>query len=83
MGVFRRSLDQCIRAYIDAMPEDDAHPFLSRIRKSYRVSGCWSVKLNNGGFHSNHVHPQGWLSCCTMFHCPIQCEIAILPKMAG
>ena len=27
MAVFRRSLDQCIRAYIDAMPEDDAHPF--------------------------------------------------------
>ena len=28
------------------------------------------MKLNNGGFHSNHVHPRGWLSCCTYVSLP-------------
>ena len=25
-------------------------------------SGSWSVKLHNMGYHSNHIHPLGWLS---------------------
>jgi len=27
-----------------------------------RFSGSWSVRLRGGGKHSNHVHPQGWIS---------------------
>ena len=67
---FRVSLNQAIQRYIDSLTRDDAHPFLKRLDKSYRVSGCWSVKLNNGGFHANHVHPRGWLSCCTYVALP-------------
>ncbi|WP_425542959.1 putative 2OG-Fe(II) oxygenase [Brevundimonas kwangchunensis] len=26
------------------------------------ISGAWSVLLNAGGWHSDHVHPQGWIS---------------------
>lgn len=28
----------------------------------YRIASAWSVRLNSGGFHLNHVHPEGWLS---------------------
>ena len=70
----RSSLNHSIQSYIDSLVVDETHPFLKRIKKSYRVSGCWSVKLNNGGFHANHVHPQGWLSCCTYIALPDSVE---------
>jgi Tfp pilus assembly protein PilF len=28
----------------------------------YAVNGAWSVRLNGGGFHINHIHPEGYLS---------------------
>jgi uncharacterized protein (TIGR02466 family) len=36
----------------------------------YQFSGSWSVRLNTGGFHNNHVHPQGWLSGCLYIELP-------------
>jgi uncharacterized protein (TIGR02466 family) len=30
--------------------------------QNYAVAGAWSVRLNSGGFHINHVHPEGWIS---------------------
>ena len=66
----KKSLDECVANYIGSLSLDPTHPFLRRVKKSYRVTGCWSVKLNNGGFHANHVHPRGWLSCCTYIALP-------------
>ena len=31
-------------------------------QKPTYFSGSWSVKLHNMGYHSNHMHPMGWLS---------------------
>ena len=25
-------------------------------------SGAWSVRLRSEGFHTNHIHPEGWIS---------------------
>jgi Flp pilus assembly protein TadD len=30
--------------------------------QDYSIAGAWSVRLNSGGFHINHVHPEGWIS---------------------
>ena len=40
----------------------DGHPTKLSAGKSVRFSGSWSVRLVDGGFHANHVHPQGWIS---------------------
>jgi tetratricopeptide (TPR) repeat protein len=37
-------------------------PIRSRNRRSYAFRGMWSVWLRPGGYHVDHVHPQGWLS---------------------
>ncbi len=29
---------------------------------AYEFQGMWSVRLHAGGYHIDHVHPQGWLS---------------------
>jgi hypothetical protein len=39
-----------------------AGPFRSRNTADFSVTGAWSVRLASGGFHSDHVHPRGWLS---------------------
>jgi tetratricopeptide (TPR) repeat protein len=44
-------------------PVDPNHPLLRHRRdRRVRFSGSWSVRLRSGGSHSNHVHPQGWIS---------------------
>ncbi|HUQ10200.1 MAG TPA: putative 2OG-Fe(II) oxygenase [Steroidobacteraceae bacterium] len=46
-------------ARLGAAPE---HPTDRRRRERWRIAGSWSVRLQPGGFHTNHVHPQGWIS---------------------
>lgn len=43
-------------------PRDPDHPLLSAARDRISFNGAWSVRLKDAGFHSNHVHPLGWLS---------------------
>lgn len=38
------------------------HPTLPARRTPVRIAGSWSVRLTNAGFHTDHVHPQGWFS---------------------
>ena len=55
------ALDAPIRAHIAALgPGSD--PVRRRIGRGYRIAGAWSVQLRPGGFHTDHVHPEGWLS---------------------
>lgn len=36
----------------------------------YAVAGAWSVRLNPGGHHVDHVHPDGWLSSAFYIRLP-------------
>ena len=69
---FKRVLFRRIERYLHQLPEDLAHPFLGRNTRRFRVTGSWSVRLKEGGFHTNHVHPLGWLSCCNYISVPQQ-----------
>jgi tetratricopeptide (TPR) repeat protein len=60
---FFAMLDAPIRDYVSRLaPGDATHPVDRRRRAGYRIAGSWSVRLAPGGFHTDHVHPQGWLS---------------------
>jgi len=67
---FKSSLEQCVDDYLLTLCSDVEHPFLSRLADGYDFSGSWSVRLKNSGHHSNHVHPFGWLSCCSYIAVP-------------
>ena len=43
-------------------PPRRGHPTLIAKRAPIRFAGSWSVRLAGAGFHSNHVHPAGWIS---------------------
>lgn len=78
------SLEQQIRvAVLDAIrrfPTDSRHPFWGRNVAVSSVndvlfSGAWSVRLRAQGYHTNHVHPKGWISSALY--------IAVPPEVAG
>jgi len=39
-----------------------------------RFAGSWSVRLQGSGFHSHHIHPQGWISSAFYVAVPEQLE---------
>jgi tetratricopeptide (TPR) repeat protein len=43
-------------------PPEPGHPSLAPKRTPVRFAGSWSVRLAGAGFHSNHIHPAGWIS---------------------
>ncbi len=47
-----QAIDAPVRRHIAAIGEEG----------DYDVAGAWSVRLNPGGRHVDHVHPEGWLS---------------------
>ncbi len=55
------ALDGPIRRHVAALGTG-SDPLRSRNQGGYRMQGLWSVRLYPGGYHINHVHPQGWLS---------------------
>ena len=66
-----KQLEQQIRlAVSDALhgfPIDGTHPFWRRNVAGTQAadivfSGAWSVRLSGQGFHTNHMHPKGWIS---------------------
>ncbi len=56
-----------VRTALSGFPRDDAHPFWARgpahqSADAFSFAGSWSVRLNSQGFHTNHIHPEGWIS---------------------
>lgn len=48
--------------YREHLGLDEMHPMTRYNRGALTMTGCWSVRLKKGGFHVNHVHPEGWIS---------------------
>jgi tetratricopeptide (TPR) repeat protein len=59
---FIKALDVPIRQYMKEVGSGSEHPLTARNSGDYRIAGCWSVRLQGGGRHVNHVHPEGWIS---------------------
>ena len=60
----RAAIVDAVEDYRSSLPPmDSSHPMLRQARQGRtRFAGSWSVRLRGSGFHSNHVHPQGWIS---------------------
>ncbi|WP_066775423.1 2OG-Fe(II) oxygenase family protein [Sphingomonas sp. CCH5-D11] len=55
------TLPVLIDAHVAGLGRGD-DPVRRRIGVGWRIAGAWSVQLQPGGFHTDHVHPEGWLS---------------------
>jgi tetratricopeptide (TPR) repeat protein len=55
---------ETVTRYLDSLKPDARHPFRGRRREGIRFQGSWSSRLRDCGFHTNHIHPGGWISSC-------------------
>jgi tetratricopeptide (TPR) repeat protein len=62
VDLLRRQIDKAVAAYISRMNADESHPLLRHKRGDFRYTDSWSSRLYDCGFHTNHVHPRGWIS---------------------
>jgi len=58
----RAQIDKAVAIYISRMKADETHPLLKYKRDDFRYTDSWSSRLYDCGFHTNHVHPRGWIS---------------------
>lgn len=63
-----------IASYQAQMSRDAAHPLYARNTAPAHMVGCWSIRLKRGGFHVNHIHPQGWISSAYYVSVPSEVE---------
>lgn len=69
IAAFFEAIQGPISSYRAAVGEGD-DVFRSRNRGGHRVLGAWSVRLKPGGFHVDHIHPQGWISSACYIEVP-------------
>lgn len=79
--LYKQSLRQVIAEYIHDLDDDATHPLFSRKCQEFSFSGSFTVRLRNGGYHTNHIHPAGWLSCC--FYVSLPPVVADTSKREG
>ena len=70
------ALAESVAAYQADIGHEAAHPLRARNVAPARLTGCWSVRLRRGGFHVNHIHPQGWISSAYYVSVPNETEDA-------
>lgn len=70
LSLFKQSMTSCLTNYLMSLPKDSSHPLLARNQHQFTTKGSWSVKLDNGGYHANHIHPYGWLSAPSYISIP-------------
>lgn len=56
------AFDAPIRGYLAAVGSGRG-PLRGRNTGRYVVESAWSVRLRPNGFHDNHYHSHGWISC--------------------
>jgi uncharacterized protein (TIGR02466 family) len=60
--LLREQIRAAVAQYIKDLPDGAAHPLLSRKSDDFSFAGSWSCRLRTSGYHTNHVHDQGWIS---------------------
>jgi tetratricopeptide (TPR) repeat protein len=62
IGLLQERIREVVADYIGTLPSDAAHPFLARRSREFDFVGSWSCRLHSSGYHTNHIHAQGWIS---------------------
>lgn len=57
-------LAPAIDEYVASLARGVTGPLTARRGAGWRYAGSWSVRLRRGGYHTNHVHAEGWISSC-------------------
>lgn len=78
---FIAAMQEPIAEYRAAIGQDADHPLRRRNHGVAKLTGCWSVRLRRGGFHVNHIHPEGWIS--SAYYAEVPSEVADTERKSG
>jgi len=71
IALLEESFRRAVQAYRDQLPpRDDSHPLLRHRDSSWRFAGSWSIRVFEGGRHTEHIHPIGIVSSAAYFVVP-------------
>jgi len=70
----RERVEAAVADYTKQLDPKMLHPVAMRGTAKMRFAGSWSCRLASGGYHNNHVHPQGWLSSAYYVRLPEQVQ---------
>ena len=73
-------ITEAVQRYVERLPEDPGHPFLAHRAQAaagWRFTDSWSSRLHSRGFHTDHVHPHGWISSAYYVSVPPACADAV------
>lgn len=62
IAAFFTAVDAPIRNYVKAIAGKDDVMGARAGKSGYRFAGAWSALLRPGGYHTDHLHPLGWIS---------------------
>lgn len=74
IGSVKERLAEAVSDYIRHLPRDPNHPTAARARDDFSFTHSWSCKLRSDGYHTNHVHPMGWISSAYYVSVPDEIE---------
>lgn len=69
IAAFFQAIEGPLAAYRRAVGQGE-DLFRARNQGTCHVVGAWSVRLSPGGFHVDHIHPQGWISSACYIEVP-------------
>ncbi len=64
-----QAIDAPLRRYLGRLGTG-SDPMRARNRGSFATQGGWSIRMQAGGRHVNHVHPEGWISSACYVETP-------------
>jgi tetratricopeptide (TPR) repeat protein len=69
IAAFREAISGPVEAYIARLGQG-SDPLRRRNTGGWAIGGAWSVWLQPGGYHTDHVHPDGWISSACYIEVP-------------
>jgi hypothetical protein len=64
-----------VERYRDGLPaRDETHPLLRHRNSGWRFAGSWSIRVFEGGRHTEHIHSKGLVSSAAYFAVPPRAE---------
>jgi Flp pilus assembly protein TadD len=81
IDALRARFVEAIQRYISELPPSADHPFLKRRGAKFGFAGSWSSRLKSEGFHTNHIHPDGWIS--SAYYVAVPPSVAASQEKAG
>jgi tetratricopeptide (TPR) repeat protein len=88
VNALKARISEAVQRYVEGLPADATHPFLGRrppgvdkakagaVGTGWRYTDSWSSRLRSQGFHTDHVHPHGWVSSAYYVSVPAACDDA-------